>query len=74
MVKFTLSMEKWLIEFHPELIAPLMFGHVELFTDEMKKEYLEWCKSDEGREYLKGGSRYIDNEYNRHIEQALKGQ
>ena len=35
-----------------------MFGHLELFTKEMQKEYIEWCKTDEGKQYLKGGSEY----------------
>ncbi len=74
MVRFTLSMKEWIIKYHPELIVPIMFGHIELFTDEMKKEYLEWCKSDEGKEYLKGGSKYMDDEYNRQIEHDLKVQ
>lgn len=38
----------------------IMLGHVELFTEEMQKEYLEWCKTDEGKQYLKGGSKYKD--------------
>ena len=35
-----------------------MFGHTELFTEEMQKEYIAWCKTDEGKQYLKGGSKY----------------
>jgi len=60
MITFTQSMQKWLFEYHPELIAPLMFGHIENFTDEHAKEYLSWCKTDEGRSYLKGGCNYIE--------------
>ena len=33
MVRFTLSMKEWIIKYHPELIVPIMFGHIELFTD-----------------------------------------
>ena len=36
-----------------------MLGHVELFTPEMKNDYIEWCKTDEGAQYLVGGSKYI---------------
>jgi len=36
----------------------IMFGHLELFTDEMQEEYLVWCQTDEGRKYLEGGSEY----------------
>jgi hypothetical protein len=38
-----------------------MFGHTELLTDEMVKDYLEWCKTDEGKQYLKGGSKYKED-------------
>lgn len=58
MVKFTKSMEMFLINFHVELIAPLMFGHLELWTDELSKEYFEWLKTDEGKSYLEGGENY----------------
>jgi hypothetical protein len=26
--------------------------------DEMKKEYVEWCRTDEGKKYLEGGEEY----------------
>lgn len=54
----TQSMEVWLWEHHRGLIVPIMFGHLELFTDEMAKEYTEWCLTEEGRQYLQGGSKY----------------
>jgi hypothetical protein len=60
MITFTQSMQKWLFDYHPELIAPLMFGHIENFTNEHAKEYLSWCKTDEGRSYLKGGCNYVE--------------
>lgn len=72
MVKLTQSLEHWLSVNHPELLALIVFGHTELFTDEMQKEYIEWCKTDEGRQYLKGGSKYEDSERNREIEKALE--
>ena len=58
MVKLTQSLQQWLFRNHPELIVLIVFGHVELFTPEMQQEYLAWCRTDEGREYLKGGSKY----------------
>lgn len=58
MVKLTQSLKHWLWENHQEIIGLLMFGHVELFTEDMKREYLAWCQTDEGRKYLKGGSEY----------------
>lgn len=57
----TQSMEVWLWKHHPDMMAPIIFGHLELFTAEMAKEYAEWCLTDEGRQYLKGGSRYDEN-------------
>lgn len=60
MVKLTKSLKHWLWENHPDLILPITFGHVELFTEEMQKEYLEWCKTKYGKRYLKGGDLYDD--------------
>lgn len=58
MVKLTQSLEHWLYENHKDIIALVMLGHTELFTEEMHKEYLEWCQTDKGKQYLKGGSKY----------------
>lgn len=58
MVKLTQSLEHWLWENHKDIIHLIMFGHIELFTEEMQKEYIEWCKTDDGKQYLKGGSKY----------------
>lgn len=35
----------------------IMFGHTELIINKMWNEYIAWCKTDEGRQYLKGGSK-----------------
>lgn len=58
MVKLTQSLEHWLWENHKDIIHLIMFGHVELFTPEMQKEYMEWVQTEEGKSYLKGGSNY----------------
>lgn len=58
MVKLTASMSKWLWDNYKEKIPLIMFGHLEEFTDEMKEEYLAWCKTEEGRSYLEGGANY----------------
>lgn len=59
MVKLTQSLQHWLWENgYQKEMSLIMFGHLELFTDEMQKEYIEWCKTDEGKKYLKGGSEY----------------
>lgn len=61
MVKLTYSMQKWLWDNHRELITPILFGHLELFTPDMEKEYLAWCQTDEGKSYLKGGANYKED-------------
>lgn len=58
MVKLTQSFEHWLWENHKDKIGLIMFGHTELLTDEMLVEYMEWCKTEEGKQYLVGGSKY----------------
>ena len=58
MVKLTQSLAQWLWDHHRDILSPIMFGHIELLTDEMWNEYIEWCKTDEGAQYLKGGSKY----------------
>lgn len=60
MVKMTESLKQWLWINHRELIPLIGFGHLELFTDEMKEQYIEWCKTEEGQQYLKGGAKYKD--------------
>jgi len=61
MVRLTQSLFQWLWDNHRDIIALIYFGHVELLTDEMCAEYIEWCKTDEGRQYLEGGSKYDVN-------------
>ena len=58
MYKMTWSFQNWLLLHHRELYWALMFGHKELFTKELKEEYLKWCATDEGQQYLQGGSKY----------------
>lgn len=61
MVTLTQSLEHWLFENHKEKIPLILLGHAELFTEEMNKEYIAWCSTDEGKQYLKGGSKYDEN-------------
>ena len=58
MVRLTQSLKEWLWQHHREMLPLILSGHVELFTPEMKQQYLEWCQTEEGRQYLKGGSKY----------------
>jgi hypothetical protein len=58
MVKLTQSLHRWLWVNHRDIIGLIMLGHTELVTDEMWEEYIEWCNTEEGQSYLKGGSNY----------------
>lgn len=60
MVTLTQSLQHWLWKNHKDIIGLIMFGHLELFTEDMQKEYLEWRQTEEGKQYLKGGSKYIE--------------
>lgn len=62
MVRLTQSLEQWLWQNHKDKIALIMLGHTELFTEEMQAEYLEWVQTDEGKQYLKGGSKYKEED------------
>ena len=62
MVRLTQSLSHWLFVNHPKELPLIMFGHVELLTEEMYAEYLEWCQTDEGKSYLKGGENYKEEE------------
>ena len=64
MVRLTQSLNHWLFMNHRETLPLILFGHVELLTEEMYQEYLAWCQTDDGKQYLKGGSKYVpeDNE------------
>ena len=58
MTRMTQSMAQFLFQFHRDKLALIMMGHLELYTDEINKEYFEWLETDEGKSYLKGGSNY----------------
>lgn len=61
MVKMTQSFSAWCLKYHEDIYSLLMFGHTEEFTEELAHEYVEWCRTDEGRQYLKGGSKYRED-------------
>ena len=60
MIKLTQSLQQYLFVNHREIIVPLMFGHTEVLTQEIWDAYIEWCKTDEGHKYLKGGEKYVE--------------
>lgn len=61
MVKLTQSLKQWIFNNHKDILPLVMMGHVELYTPEMQKEYLQWCKTEEGRKYLVGGQCYKED-------------
>lgn len=74
MVVMTQSFEYFLMKYYRELFVPIMFGHIELLTKEMQEKYNEWCLTDEGKQYLKGGSKYNPNHKgNIALDKMLKG-
>ena len=60
MTKLTCSLEHWLFENHKDKLGLILFGHVELFTSDMQKEYLKWCDTEDGKQYLEGGIYYTE--------------
>lgn len=72
MVTMTQSMGHWLFENYREKYVLIMFGHIELFNEEMQKEYIEWCKTDDGKQYLKGGSKYdLEHKGNKALDEMV---
>lgn len=63
MVELTQSLSHWLFaNGYQKEAALIMFGHTEYLTEEMYCRYIEWCKTEEGKQYLKGGSKYVEGE------------
>ena len=61
MVELTQSFAHWLFEYDKELLPLVMFGHLEVITEEMLDQYLVWCQTDDGKQYLEGGSKYKED-------------
>lgn len=62
MVQLTQSLSHWLWENHKDKVALIMFGHIELFTEDMQREYIKWCNTDEGKKWLQGGENYKEKD------------
>ena len=58
MIECTCSLRHWLFENYKEKLPLILFGHTEEMTDEMWEEYIEWCKTEDGKQYLEGGIKY----------------
>lgn len=60
MIKMTQSLEHWLFKYHRDKFTLIMLGHIEVFTDEMQKDYIEWCKTYDVRQVNRNGQmRYV---------------
>lgn len=59
-IKLTASLRAWMWKFHRKELPLLYFGHLEIFTEEYKAEYLKWLETDEGKSYLVGGANYSE--------------
>ena len=62
MVKLTQSLSHWLWTNHRDIYWLMLLGHVELITDKLWAAYIDWCETDDGRQYLEGGSKYKPQE------------
>ena len=51
MVQLTRSLKHFLWLYHKDLLAPLMFGHTELYTEEIEQEYYKWLTTDEYKKW-----------------------
>lgn len=58
MVKLTQSLSHWLWTNHRDIYGLVLLGHMELISDELWAAYIDWCETDDGRQYLEGGSKY----------------
>ena len=61
MVRLTQSLFQYLWDNDRDIIFLVGFGHTELITDEIWNAYIEWCKTEEGMQYLKGGAKYEED-------------
>lgn len=52
MIEITKSLSAFLFKYYKDLYVPIFFGHIELLTDEIYEEYLNWCLTDEAKEYF----------------------
>lgn len=71
MISITQSLREFLIRKGKlQELTLLSFGHVEVYTPELQKEYLEWVQTEEGQAYLKGGKKY-DAEYGKKLDELI---
>ena len=72
MITITQSLREFLVRKGMQKeMALLIFGHTEVYTPELQKEYFEWVQTEEGQAYLKGGEKY-DAEYGAKLEKMTR--
>lgn len=57
MITLTPSLIVWLKKYHKVLLPAVAAGNTKVLTNELIKEYLEWCRTEEGHETLSGGKK-----------------
>lgn len=63
MIHLTQSLTQFLFTYHRGILAQISFGHIELYTKKIEKEYIEWCKTEEGKKYLRGGEHFKEDHF-----------
>lgn len=56
MISLTPSLVVWLKKYHKDLLPDAFLGNTEVLTNEMIRDYLEWCRSEEGHEVIHGSN------------------
>lgn len=59
MVKLNQAMEYFLKTRFADLWHRIAGGESQLLTLEVRQEYAEWLKTDQAKQYLPGGAKYI---------------
>lgn len=52
MITMTKSLSAFIWKYYKDLYVPLTFGHIELLTDNIQEEYIEWCQTEEAKQYF----------------------
>lgn len=56
--KLTQLLTQYLLKNYKDKLPLIMFDNIGLFTDKMYDDYISLCKTEHGKQYLKGGSKY----------------
>lgn len=65
MIALAQPLYEFLNRYHSDKLQKIISGKLELYTDEMREAYRAWRKTEEGKQYLIGGSKREINWYNK---------